>query len=70
MAVSHDRQQGGLTVRNGKDGKSPHAAMTDVPDRVPDRFSRHSIMRSSFAFSTTSLRVSWQVALSTGSGVY
>jgi hypothetical protein len=30
--------------------------MTEVPTRVPDRFSLHSISRSSVAFSRTSLR--------------
>lgn len=32
--------------------------MTDVPVRVPERFSLHSISRSSDAFSSTSLHAS------------
>lgn len=35
---------------------APHAATTDVPTRVPVRFSRHSMSRSSVAPSRTSLR--------------
>ena len=34
---------------------APQAAITDVPTRVPVRFSRHSISRSSVAPSSTSL---------------